>query len=169
MRSSRAARWMLGAFAATSVAACHHHASSDDTLPASTERIVHGVISVTGTSFSRQLMLNTGSTPLRLHPASSSDSAALTRLGGAEVSLHGVDDAGGGLRVTSFTAQRVSGKPVVDGWIRADGDRLYLETPGGRMPLGNPPSAFRQMIGARVWMDGPLDHGPNNYGVIIPH
>lgn len=167
MRSSRAARWMLGALAATSIAACHHHASSDDTLTASAERIVHGVVSVTGTSFSQQLVLNGGSSPLRLHPISVVDSAALIRLGGVEVSVHGVDEPGG-LRVTSFTAQRVSGKPVVDGWIRADGGQLYLETPSGRTALGNPPAAFRQMVGARVWVDGPLDRGPNNYGVIVP-
>jgi len=39
---------------------------------------------------------------------------------------------------------------------------------GGRIPLGNPPAALRNMIGARVWIGGPLDSGPNVYGLITP-
>jgi hypothetical protein len=83
------------------------------------------------------------------------------------VSVRGVDE-GNALRVRSFVAQSVSGKPVVDGILRMDGDRVLIETADGRFLLGNPPPTFRQMVGARVWIGGPLATGPNSYGVIIP-
>jgi hypothetical protein len=132
-----------------------------------TGRIVHGIVSVTGTSFSQQLVLENGSSSIRLLPTTPSDSAALTRLGGVEVSVRGAD-AANGLRVDSFVAQRVSGRPVFDGYLRSEEGRLYLETPSGRMALGNPPRALNDLVGARIWIDGPLDRGPNNFGVIIP-
>jgi hypothetical protein len=147
------------------VAACHRAPPADTTLVV--ERIVHGVVSATGTSFEQRIMLESGGGNLRLLPSSAADSAALVRLGGVEVSVRGSDE-GSSLRVRSFTAQRVSGQPVVDGTLRLEGDRVVLETSSGRLPLGNPPPAFRQMIGARVWIGGPLATGPNTYGVIKP-
>jgi hypothetical protein len=143
--------------------ACHRLPPADST-PA-VERIVHGVISVTGTSFEQRLMLESGGGNLRLLPSSAADSAALVRLGGVDVSVRGSEE-GTALRVRSFTAQRVSGQPVVDGTLRLEGDRIVLETSSGRLTLGNPPPAFRQMIGARVWVAGPLTTGPNTYGLI---
>ena len=71
-------------------------------------------------------------------------------------------------RVEHFTALNVAGSPVVDGVLRSDGGRLALETTRGAILLGNPPSALRGMIGARIWIGGPLDTGPNTYGVIVP-
>ena len=70
--------------------------------------------------------------------------------------------------VASFTVQRVEGTPVVDGVITRDGEHLVLLTATRRIRLGNPPAAFQGMIGARVWVGGPLDTGPNTYGVIRP-
>ncbi len=158
------ARFAVAAFA---LAAACHQTPDHQAAATTTERIVHGTVSVTGTSFEQQIMLDTGHGSIRLRPSGAADSAALTRLGGIEVSVRGTDDAGG-LRVRSFTAQRVGGKPVVDGYVRADGARLYLETTNGNLTLGNPPAALRQMIGARIWIGGPLDRGPNEYGVIVP-
>ncbi len=148
------------------VAACHQ-APDNQVAATTTERIVHGTISVTGTSFEQQIMLDTGHGSIRLRPSSAADSSALTRLGGIEVSVRGTDDAGR-LRVKSFTAQRVGGKPVVDGYVRAEGNRIYLETGNGNRTLGNPPAALRGMIGARIWIGGSLERGPNEYGVIVP-
>jgi hypothetical protein len=71
-------------------------------------------------------------------------------------------------RVRHFTALRVKGSPVADGIIKTDGDKLVLETNHGRIPLRNPPEALRSMVAARVWIAGPLDKGPNSYGLIAP-
>lgn len=147
------------------LAACHR--ARPDSPGGITGRIVHGTVSVQGTGFEQQLVLNSGNGPLRLH-ASAVDSAALVRVAGLELSVHGVDD-GGALRVTSFTVVSVNGSPVVDGVLHVDGDRVTIDTPAGRRTLGNPPSALRRMDGARVWIQGPLDTGPNQYGIIVPH
>ena len=122
-------------------------------------------MSVTGTSFEQQLVLRAGSTATVLS-ASAADSAALSRMGGIEVSVFG-KRADEQFRVDRFTALSVAGARVVDGVIREEGGRLVLETSGGRIPLGNPPAALRNAIGARVWIGGPLDTGPNNFGVIV--
>jgi hypothetical protein len=76
--------------------------------------------------------------------------------------------AGKRFQVERFRALSVSGSPVVDGVLRSEGGQLMLETSNGRIRLGNPPDALRNMIAARVWIGGPLDKGPNVYGVIAP-
>ena len=125
-----------------------------------------GAVSITGTAFEQQLVLRSGdrATPLS---AGASDSAALSRMGGVEVLVIGKRTPNV-FQVERFAALNVAGSPVVDGFIRNDGGRLVLETTNGRIPLGNPPATLRGMIGARVWIAGPLDTGPNSYGVIVP-
>ena len=125
-----------------------------------------GVVAVTGTSFEEQLMLRVGDRWSRLR-SGPSDSAALTRLSGVEIVARGVNDANG-FRVRSFTVNRVDGQPVLDGIVRRDGASWFLETAKGRVLLGNAPAPLRSMVGARVWIGGPLDTGPNNYGIITP-
>ncbi|HVX40680.1 MAG TPA: hypothetical protein VHB25_14015 [Gemmatimonadaceae bacterium] len=148
----------------TSIAACHR--AKPATGAAMTERIVHGTVSVQGTAFEQRLVLNSGSGPIRLH-ASTTDSVALVRVAGLYLSVHGVDEAGA-LAVKTFTVVSVNGAPVVDGVLRVDGDRVYIDTASGARLLGNPPSALRRMDGTRVWIEGPLDTGPNQYGIIVP-
>jgi hypothetical protein len=145
-------------------AACRHHA--DGNMPARDTSVVQGVVSVTGTSFEQQLRVQTDGRSVRLL-ATPTDSIALTRLSGVEVAVRGTA-SDNGWRVASFTATRVDGAAVVDGVLRVDGPRLVLETTGGRLVLGNPPAPLRGMVGARVWISGPLDTGPNSYGVIVP-
>jgi hypothetical protein len=125
-----------------------------------------GIVSITGTSFEQQLVLRSGTTATLLS-AAASDSAALSRLGGVEVLVVGRKD-GNRFRVEHLTALSVAGSPVVDGIVRNYGDRLVLETARGPLPLGNPPSGLRALNGARVWIGGPLNTGPNTFGVIIP-
>jgi hypothetical protein len=127
---------------------------------------VTGIVSITGTGFEQQIVLRSGNTVIQLS-ANAADSAALSRLGGVQVIASGTR-AGIGMRVDHFTATRVAGAAVVDGVIREAGDRLVLETARGLIPLGNPPAPLRKMIGARVWIGGPLDTGPNTYGIIVP-
>ena len=125
-----------------------------------------GIVSITGTAFEQQLVIRSNDGTTRLS-ASAADSAALSRMGGIEVLVVGTR-AGKSLRVDHFTARRVAGASVADGILRDDAGRLVLETSSGRIPLGNPPATLRNLIGGRVWIGGPLDTGPNSYGVIVP-
>ena len=124
-----------------------------------------GVVSITGTAFEQRLVLRSDDrvTPLS---AGAPDSAALSRMGGVEVLAIGKRTPDH-FRVARFVALNVAGSPVVDGFVRNDGGRLVLETADGLLALGNPPAALRGMVGARVWISGPLDTGPNSYGVIV--
>lgn len=125
-----------------------------------------GIVSITGTSFEQQQVLRSGATATLLS-AAAPDSAALSRLGGIEVLVVGRKD-GNRFRVEHVTALSVAGSPVVDGIVRNYGDRVVVETTRGPLPLGNPPAGLRALTGARVWIGGPLDKGPNTYGVITP-
>ena len=131
---------------------------------------VTGVVSITGTGFEQRIvLLSTDASGNTIVPlaAGAADSAALSRMGGIQVVAAGTR-TGSGLRVDHFRATRVAGAPVVDGIIREAGSRLVLETAQGHIALGNPPAPLRKMIGARVWIGGPLDTGPNTYGIIAP-
>jgi hypothetical protein len=143
---------------------CHHPAPKPS-VAIETDSVT-GIVSITGTSFERQIVLRSGTTATLLS-ASAPDSAALSRLGGVEVLVVGRRN-GNRFRVEHLTAVSVAGSPVVDGVVRNYGDRVIVETTRGPLPLGNPPSGLRALNGARVWIGGPLDKGPNTYGVIVP-
>jgi hypothetical protein len=161
---SRLAVLAIAAPLMTAAISCHPPArnSSAETAPDS----LTGTVSITGTSFEQQLVLRSGDSVIYLS-AAAADSAALSRMGGVEVVVRGKRTANS-FRVERFAALRVAGSPVADGVIRNDGGKLLLETGQGRIPLGNPPDALRGMVGARVWIGGPLDSGPNVYGLIVP-
>ena len=142
-----------------------HHASRTPSATIEADSLT-GIVSVTGTAFEQRLVLRSGDSATQLS-ATTPDSAALTRLGGVEVAVIGKRTSNH-FRVERFTAISVAGAPVIDGFLRNDGGRLVIETAHGSIPLGNPPTALRGMIGARVWIGGPLDTGPNTYGVIVP-
>lgn len=157
-------RLALAAFM-TVGAACHRNQPAQESTASGS--VLHGVVSVTGTSFEQQIVLEAPNRNTRLVPANAGDSAALVRLGGVEIAARGTID-GNVLRVLGFTALSANGTPVVDGIVRVAGRIVSLETATGRVTLGNPPSALLQMSGARIWVSGPIDRGPNSYGVIIP-
>jgi len=143
---------------------CHQpaHTSPAAIVPDS----LKGIVSITGTSFEQRLVLRSGNSVASLS-AVTPESIALARVGGVEVLVIGRATPTV-FEVDHFTALSVAGSPVVDGILRNDDGRLVLETAGSRLPLGNPPTALRGMVGARVWIGGPLDKGPNSYGVIAP-
>jgi hypothetical protein len=145
---------------------CYHrsgHVPAGEAVPDS----IQGVVGVTGTTFEHHLVLRVRDREVALS-ATSADSAALTRLAGVETRIRGRRIGKSTIRVQSFTALRVDGSPVVDGVIVNDSGRLFLRTSPGLRLLGNPPAKLREMISARVWVGGPLDRGPNTYGVIVP-
>jgi len=145
--------------------ACHLKSYPAAVVPSQRDSLV-GIVSVTGTSFEQRLVLRVNDQSRAL-AASSADSAALSRLGGVEVVVRGTSRIGA-FEVATFEALRVDGAPVADGVLLRDGEHLALRTQHGRLVLGNPPAAFDTLIGARVWVGGPLDKGPNTYGVIAP-
>lgn len=157
---------LIGILASLMIAAlgCHHPAPKPSVAIEADS--LTGIVSITGTSFERQIVLRSDSTATMLS-AAPPDSAALSRLGGVEVLVVG-RKSGNNFRVEHFTALSVAGSPVVDGILRNRGDRLLVETARGLLPIGNPPTGLRALNGARVWIGGRLDTGPNSYGVIAP-
>ena len=149
-----------------SAAACNNRRAEPSVSVTATLDTRAGIVSVTGTSFEQRLVLTSGTRVIDL-AASTADSAALSRVGGVEVLARGWAE-GNAFRVASFIVRRVGEELVVDGVLGRDGERLVLDTVGGRIMLGNPPAVLRGMVGARIWIGGPLDTGPNNYGIIIP-
>lgn len=89
----------------------------------------------------------------------------IARAAGAEVWVAGTRDARV-LEAAAYAVRRVDGEAAVDGVLARDGDRLVLVTPAGRHPIARPLQAFRGMIGARVWLVGPLDGTITSYGVL---
>ena len=158
---------MLGVVAACALAGCHHRRERlplmDEVIE---ERIVHGVVTFAGDGATGRIMLQTAAGPLRLIP-SRADSLALERIAGDEIAARGVEGREG-LRLERFTVLSVDGVAVLDGVVRADGSGFLLETQGRRVRLGNPPAAFKVLVGARVWVAGAPDTGPIRYGVIQP-
>ena len=157
---------LLGILAPLMTAAlgCHHPAPKGSVAIEADS--LTGIVSITGTSFEREIVLRSDDTAILLS-AAAPDSAALSRLGGVEVLVVG-RKSGNRFRVEHFTALSVAGSPVVDGILRNYGDRVVVETARGQLPLGNPPTGLRALNGARVWIGGPLATGPNSYGVIVP-
>jgi hypothetical protein len=145
---------------------CHRHARGAVTPPRASKDSVGGVVAVMGTAFEQHLVLRTDTSSLEL-VATRNDSTALSRLGGVDVVLFGTQGPTA-FAVSAFRVRGVDGAPVVDGVLVRDGARLLLRAASGTVALGNPPAAFDSLVGARLWVGGPLDTGPNVYGVIEP-
>lgn len=143
--------------------ACTAPPAANTRSPADSSR---GIVSITGTSFQKTIVLRSSEGAITLTP-SPSDSLALSRLGGIEVMVKGARTSTG-LRVDRFTVISVEGRPVIDGVFRTVNGQFYLEHDGKRTLIGNPPTVLRSMAGARVWIGGPLATGPNTFGIITP-
>ena len=142
------------------------HPAANGTRASIAQDSLRGIVSITGTAFEHQIALRSDNMVTKLAP-SAADSLALSRLGGVEILVMGKRSSDR-FHVDRFMAVSVAGSPVVDGILRDDGGRLWLDTAQGGMTIGNPPTALRSLIAARVWIGGPLDRGPNTFGVIVP-
>jgi len=163
-RASLAAGLII--IASSGASGCHHRSRSNANAPSASQDSLAGVVSVTGTSFEQHLVLRVEKGAREL-AASRDDSSALSRLGGTEVIVYGAARTER-FAVTAFTVKSVGGAPVVDGLLQRDGTHFILHTREAILVLGNPPAAFDSLVGARIWIGGPLDSGPNVYGVIVP-
>jgi hypothetical protein len=93
---------------------------------------------------------------------------SLRRIAGLEVALSGALSSDGELMVREFTVLSADGQPALDGVLEQEGNTLYLRTASGRVSLGNPPADFHNLVGARVWLTGSSERGPNAFGIITP-
>jgi hypothetical protein len=156
----------LGFSALVAVATVDCHRAPETSPAVIAQDSLRGIVSITGSSFAQAVMLRTGNSTVGL-ALNASDSAALSRMGGIDVALFGTREPNR-FRVRSFRAMAVSGAPVVDGVLREADGKLWIYTSEGAIALGNPPAQLRNLIGARVWIGGPLATGPNQFGVISP-
>ena len=166
MRRWRSGSTMISFVAAVACVSCRRTPETHSAAATAARDSLTGIVAVAGTSFEKRLVLRSGQRSTALS-ANETDSASLTRVGGTEVRVRGQANPDVFL-VSSFTVVSVDTRPVVDGVLRNDGAKVLLETAHGRLSLGNPPPALRSMPGARVWVGGPLDVGPNVYGIITP-
>jgi hypothetical protein len=158
--------WVVGIIGLSVTAAMSCHRAGQSSLASIALDSLTGIVSITGTAFEQRLVLRSGNRTTYLS-AATSDSAALSRMGGMEVVVMGKRGPKV-FWVNRFTAVSVNGSPVADGVLKNENGKLVLETSNGRIPLGNPPVALRSMVAARIWIGGPLDTGPNFYGLIVP-
>lgn len=134
--------------------------------PAASEDSVRGIVSITGTSFDRHVMIaSAGNRRVEI-------SGALARLigqvSGAEVIVRGRMD-GRNFDASSFVVRSVDGQPAIDGTLKTESGALYIvEASGTRTRIIAPPPPLQGQDGARVWVTGDLAKGVSAFGFIDP-
>ena len=136
---------------------------------------VRGLLSQVGSEPAVELVI----TPAKGAPLviMGGQTARLRSLGKVEVMLAGrypglrsMTAAPGGLRAFEadrFTVRAADGVAAYDGVIVKAGSSYFLEAPSGRrFAVDHLPEMLRGLIGARVFLAGPLDRDPVSYGVI---
>jgi hypothetical protein len=135
---------------------------------------VRGVIESVGSEPVTQLILrqHDGST-CAVHAAPRVLSASVA---GLEVTLWGaltnsappmLPGATCAISATRYAVRAADGVPTVDGVLRADGARFWIEFASGeRRALRDVPAVLRRRVGARIFWAGPLDRAPSAYGVL---
>ncbi len=89
----------------------------------------------------------------------------IRRAAGADVWVAGKRSEAG-FDVVRYAVRSVDGERAIDGILAAEKDKLVLVNPAGRYPIARPLAAFRDLIGARVWLVGELDGVIQSYGVL---
>ena len=125
-----------------------------------------GTITVGGNAPVTEVQLRTDSGGH--HTLTGSQLPSLRRVAGLEVKLNAAIAPGGELTVQDFTVLSADGQPALDGVVEHEGNTVYIRTAVGRVRLGNPPADFRTLAGARVWLTGSSERGPNAFGIITP-
>ncbi len=141
----------------------------------STVDTVRGTISFVGSEPGIEVVI----TPAKSEPYAviGGQVARLKALGKVEVMLAGrvtrlrsMTASPMGLKVfeaDKFVVRAADGVPVYDGVIAREGDKfLLISASGRRWPVDHLPPTLRTLVGARVFLAGPLDKDPVSYGVI---
>ena len=107
-----------------------------------------------------------------------SEASRLVMLDGAEVQLGGTwtspastqatRDVTSVFSVANFLVLAVGGRPAMDGVLRQDSSRYYLELTGGDdvFWFEDGPAEFDANIGKRIWVTGSIEDPPLRFGVI---
>lgn len=127
---------------------------------------LQGTLTVVGNAPVTQVLLRTADGGSR--GLTGPELPSLRRIAGLEVAVRGSSSPSGELVVRDFTVVSVDGQPAVDGVLEHEGSTLYLRTADRRIPLGNPPDDFHNLVGARVWLTGAPERGPHAFGIITP-
>lgn len=139
------------------------------TTPAATEQSkdsVRGIVSITGTSFDRHVMIAAGGN--RRVEITGPLVRLIGHVAGAEVSVSGKPD-GPNFDASSFVVRSVDGQPAIDGTLKTEGGALYIVTANGnRTRIVAPPPPLQGQDGARVWITGDLSKGVSAFGFIDP-
>ena len=127
---------------------------------------LRGTITVVGNAPVTQVQLRAASGGNRT--LTGPELPSLRRIAGLEVALSGYPSPAGEIMVRDFTVLSADGQPALDGVLEHEGNTLYLRTASRRVRLGNPPADFHSLVGARVWLTGSPERGPNSFGIITP-
>jgi hypothetical protein len=148
------------------------HSGGPSAVPAQTDTFL-GTVELTGPDSSASVNLlptsadgKTYGLPIRLAglPSLRSVSGLLVRVVGTQDHDKRWPDR---VTVLRFTVIAAKGQPATDGTLADDAGALYLVTSDGRWhALGHPPVELHTLVGARVWIAGPLDREPIAFGVI---
>lgn len=127
---------------------------------------VRGIVSVTGTSFDRHVMIAAGGN--RRVEITGSLVRLIGHVAGADVSASGKTD-GRNFDASSFVVRSVDGQPAIDGTLKTEGGALYIVTANGtRTRITAPPPPLQGQDGARVWITGDPSKGVSAFGFIDP-
>ncbi len=167
---------LLLALSASAGAACSRSASRASDTTASTDS-VRGVLTLVGSEPGTVLFIAA--------PAGGVDAVALTgaqvellrRVVGLEIVITGrrtgqlvIGAAARGVAefdVSQFVVRSAEDVAAHDGVVVGKTGAFLLRLADGQeLPIASLPSSLRRMIGARVWLAGPLDAAPQSYGVI---
>lgn len=126
---------------------------------------VRGIVSVTGTSFEKHVMIAGGNRRVEI---TGSIASLIGHVAGAEVSVVGTI-SGTSLEASSFMVRSVDGQPAIDGKLKTEGGVLYIVTANGtRTRIVAPPPPLQGHDGDRVWITGDPAKGIASFGFIDP-
>ena len=109
---------------------------------------VRGIVTILGAEPARQVVLRVDGNNIALSGMATN---GLTRLVGTEVMVRGVKITPRDIVVSDYLVRASDGVPAWDGTLDEDGG-LRLTDGSGRKRLRSVPSAFRGMVGTRVWV-----------------
>jgi len=134
-----------------------------DPAPAAAADTVRGTVAEVGSEPGTWMVLRTpGGAVVRLD----GERPLLRAVVGLEVMVRGTP-AAGGLAVRELRVRSSNGVAAVDGVLeRRGGGYVLVTSERGTLPVPHLPAALRGMVGARVWLAGPLDRAPDSSGVI---